>query len=66
MIFYFSGCGNSRYVARTLAQWLNDTLFFIPEAAREAVTTTPWRKTKSWGLFSPYIPGRHHVWCSIM
>jgi ferredoxin len=35
MIFYFSGCGNSRYVARTLAQWLNDTLFFIPEAARE-------------------------------
>lgn len=35
MIFYFSGCGNSRYVAQTLAQWLNDTLVFIPEAARE-------------------------------
>lgn len=35
MIFYFSGCGNSRYVAKTLAQGLNDTLVFIPEAARE-------------------------------
>lgn len=36
MIFYFSGCGNSRYVAGMLAQWLNDTLYFIPEAARES------------------------------
>lgn len=35
MIFYFSGCGNSRYVGQTLAQWLNDTLYFIPEMARQ-------------------------------
>jgi ferredoxin len=35
MIFYFSGCGNSRHVAETLAAGLNDTLVFIPEAARE-------------------------------
>ena len=35
MIFYFSGCGNSRFVAETLAAGLNDTLVFIPEAARE-------------------------------
>ena len=35
MIFYFSGCGNSRHVAETLAAQLNDTLVFIPEAARE-------------------------------
>lgn len=35
MIFYFSGCGNSRHVAETLAQGLNDTLAFIPEAMRE-------------------------------
>lgn len=34
MIFYFSGCGNSRHVAETLAEKLNDTLVFIPEAAR--------------------------------
>lgn len=35
MIFYFSGCGNSRHVAETIAADLNDTLTFIPEAARE-------------------------------
>lgn len=35
MIFYFSGCGNSKYVAETIAAGLNDTLTFIPEAARE-------------------------------
>ncbi len=35
MIFYFSGCGNSKHVAETIATGLNDTLIFIPEAARE-------------------------------
>lgn len=35
MIFYFSGCGNSRHAAETLAQGLDDTLFFIPQEARE-------------------------------
>ena len=35
MIYYFSGCGNSKYVAEALATQLNDTLVFIPEAARE-------------------------------
>ena len=35
MIFYFSACGNSRHVADTLAMALDDTLVFIPEAARE-------------------------------
>ena len=35
MIFYFSGCGNSKHVAGTIAAGLNDTLTFIPEAARE-------------------------------
>jgi len=35
MIFYFSGCGNSKYVAETIAAGLNDTLVFIPESARE-------------------------------
>ena len=34
MIFYFSGCGNSKHVAETIAAGLNDTLIFIPEAAR--------------------------------
>jgi len=35
MIFYFSGCGNSKHVAETIAAGLNDTLTFIPKAARE-------------------------------
>ena len=35
MIFYFSGCGNSKHVAETLASGLNDTLVFIPDATRE-------------------------------
>ena len=35
MIFYFSGCGNSRHVAEALSQGLGDGLVFIPEAARE-------------------------------
>lgn len=35
MIFYFSGCGNSKHIAETLADKLNDTLVFIPEATRE-------------------------------
>ena len=35
MICYFSGCGNSRNMAETIAAGLNDTLVFIPEAARE-------------------------------
>ena len=35
MIFYFSGCGNSQHVAETIAAGLNDTIIFIPEAARE-------------------------------
>ena len=35
MILYFSGCGNSKHVAETLAAGLNDTLIFIPEAACE-------------------------------
>ena len=35
MLFYFSGCGNSRHLAETIAAQLNDKLIFIPEAARE-------------------------------
>lgn len=31
MIFYFSGTGNTRWVAQFLAQELNDTLRFIPD-----------------------------------
>ena len=35
MIFYFSGTGNSRWVAEELARQLNDKAVFIPEARSE-------------------------------
>jgi len=35
MIFYFSGCGNSRFIAESIAQAINEPLVFIPEAERE-------------------------------
>lgn len=38
MIFYFSGCGNSRFVADTIANNLNETLLFIPEEAHKEIT----------------------------
>lgn len=34
MIFYYSGCGNSRFIAENIAKALNDRLLFVPEAAR--------------------------------
>ena len=34
MIFYYSGCGNSRFIAKSIAEALNDQLVFIPEAQR--------------------------------
>ena len=35
MIFYYSGCGNSRFIAKSIAEAMNDSLVFIPEAQRE-------------------------------
>ena len=35
MIFYYSGCGNSRFIAKSIAEALGDKLVFIPEAQRE-------------------------------
>ncbi len=35
MIFYYSGCGNSRFIAESLAKDLSETLIFIPDAERE-------------------------------
>lgn len=38
MIFYYSGCGNSRFVAKSIAETLGDELVFIPQADREGKT----------------------------
>ena len=36
MILWYSGCGNSRFVADTLSKELgDDSMIFIPEAARQ-------------------------------
>lgn len=35
MIFYYSGCGNSRFVAETMAQKMNEKLIFIPTELKE-------------------------------
>lgn len=53
MIFYFSGCGNSRHVAETLASGLNDTLIFIPEAAREGKYEYTLAESESLGFVFP-------------
>ena len=34
MILYFSGCGNSRWAAETMAQELNERLLFIPDVLK--------------------------------
>ena len=35
MIFYYSGCGNSRHVAECLVEAENEQMVFIPQALRE-------------------------------
>lgn len=35
MIFYYSGCGNSRFVAETMAKKLGEKLIFIPSELKE-------------------------------
>ena len=37
MIFYFSGTGNSKWIAEQLADRLKEQLIFIPETMRNAI-----------------------------
>ena len=53
MIFYFSGCGNSQHVAETIAAGLNDSLVFIPEAAREGRYEYELAESESLGFVFP-------------
>jgi len=53
MIFYFSGCGNSKHVAETIAAGLNDTLVFIPEAAHENQYEYSLKEGESLGFVFP-------------
>lgn len=62
MIFYFSGCGNSRHAAETLAKGLNDHLVFIPEASREGHYSYTLAEGESLGFVFPiYAWGPPHL-----
>jgi ferredoxin len=52
MIFYFSGCGNSRFVAETIADKLNETLLFIPEETHKE-TAYQLKQDESLGFVFP-------------
>lgn len=53
MIFYFSGCGNSRFVAEQIAQGVEDKLSFIPDLQREGVTEYAIAEGESIGFVFP-------------
>lgn len=53
MIFFYSGCGNSRYVAEGLAASLNDKLQFIPDLQREGMTEYEIAEDESIGFVFP-------------
>ena len=53
MIFYYSGCGNSRWVAEQLAAQLREELRFIPDLQREGVKEYAIAEGESVGFVFP-------------
>lgn len=53
MIFYYSGCGNSRWVAEQLAAQLGEELRFIPDQQREGVKEYAIAEGESLGFVFP-------------
>ena len=45
MILYFSGTGNSKYVAQRMAEALNQSLLSMNDCIRSH--DTPWRRTSA-------------------
>ncbi len=54
MIFYFSGCGNTRWVAKQIADVQNERLIFIPEVIDGGYTFTLQNDEKIGFLFPVY------------
>jgi len=54
MIFYFSGCGNTRWVARRMAEVQQERLVFIPEAMEGNSSLTLQKDEKIGFLFPVY------------
>ena len=56
MILYFSGCGNSRFVAESIAKALDERLLFVPEEERNGKCDYELGDGEiSEGLFDDYI-----------
>lgn len=58
MIFYYSGCGNSRFVAQHIAQALEERLVFIPEAERAGQFTYTLAENERVGFVYPIYSWR--------
>lgn len=58
MIFYYSGCGNSRFVAKSIAETLGDELVFIPQADREGKTDYALKPGERLGFVFPIYSWR--------
>lgn len=53
MIFYFSGCGNSRFIAEQIAEGTGEKLAFIPDLQREGMTEYTIAEGESVGFVFP-------------
>lgn len=53
MIFYFSGCGNSRWIAEEIAEALGEELRFIPDLQREGFSSYNIKEEESIGFIFP-------------
>ncbi|MCQ2095698.1 MAG: EFR1 family ferrodoxin [Bacteroidaceae bacterium] len=53
MVFYFSGTGNSQWVAEVLSEELGDTLMFIPDAIRRDCFSYELAPTEKLGFVFP-------------
>ncbi len=58
MIFYYSGCGNSRFIAQQLAEALNEKLVFIPDAERAGEHYYTWDRSERVGFVFPIYSWR--------
>jgi len=53
MIFYYSGCGNSRFIAKEIATALNEPLEFIPDLQRQGYSECVIKEGESLGFVFP-------------
>ena len=53
MIFYFSGTGNSLYVARLLADELNDCIISIPDCINNGTFEFELKDSEKIGIVTP-------------